>query len=320
MNGSRLIDLHHHFLPKEYVEALRKRGVDTIGGLPTPNWSREAALEFMDDRNIAAAVASLSDPGVFFGDEGEARELARMCNEAGADLLRSEPSRFAVLATLPLPDVEASLKELAYALDTLRLDGVCLLSNVGGYYLGDPAFEPLMAELDRRSCHVFVHPAAPPVRPELPYPNFLYEYTFDTTRAAVHLLYSGTLARYPQISFQLSHGGGVLPYLAWRVARGARVSTKFAEAVPEGPKAYIGDLYYDVALTANAAALASLLEVTDIEHLVFGSDWPFAAGLYTRPGDPAPGLQRFDPQDRVQIDRTNALTLFPRFAGEQAYA
>src|SRR5262245_47259069 len=152
------IDTHNHAMLPDYVTALGKIGVTDAGGVPFPHWDAQSDLALMDRHGIAAAVLSVSAPGVFFDDVGLARRLARACNEALAETWRAHPARFGALAALPLPDVEAALAELAYALDVLKLDGVCLLTNVGGRYLGDPLFDPLMAELDRRRVTVFAHP------------------------------------------------------------------------------------------------------------------------------------------------------------------
>lgn len=206
-SGAYRIDLHAHFLPPEYRASLLSHGYFTIGGYPTPDWSPEAALDFMDRYGIAAQALSISDPGVSFLRGAEARDMARYCNTYAAGLFKSHPTRFGGFAVLPMPDVAASIAELEYALTVLKLDGVVLLSSYDGVYLGDPRFEPLMAALDRHNAYVFVHPASVSrdSKPELPLPDFLYEFTFDTTRAATMLMYTGTMRRYPRIRFQLAH-------------------------------------------------------------------------------------------------------------------
>src|SRR5262245_3073409 len=203
------IDTHHHAMFPDYVTALGKIGVTAGGGVPFPHWDARTDLALMDRHGIAAAVLSVSAPGVFFDDIGLARRLSRTCNEALAQTVQAHPARFGALAVLPLPDVEAAVTELAFALDELKLDGVCLLTNVGGRYLGDPLFDPLMAELNRRHVTVFVHPHEPPAGPQarLRLLPALAEYLFDTTRAAANLMLSGCLERYANVSFILSHGG-----------------------------------------------------------------------------------------------------------------
>src|SRR5262249_20890329 len=216
------VDTHHHAMLPEYVTALGRIGVTDAGGVPLPHWDAQSDLALMDRHGIAAAVLSVSAPGVFFDDIGLARRLARQCNEVLAQTVRAHPARFGALAALPLPDVEAALSELAHALDVLKLDGVCLLTNVGGRYLGDPLLDPLMAERTGRQVPVSVHPHEPPASPQARFsiPPAFVDYLLDITRAAANLMLSGCLERYPNVSYILSHGGGAVPAHAWRLALG----------------------------------------------------------------------------------------------------
>ena len=186
------VDVHHHILPPAYVEALRRVGADRSGGAPLPGWNVEQALAMLDAHDVDAAVLSISEPGIHFGDPAFTRDLARHCNDILAGLRADRPARFAALAVLPLPDIDAALQELDRALGELRLDGVTLLANVGGRYLGHPDFNPVFDELNRRGAAVFVHPSTPPgaelAQPQLP--PFLIDFTFDTTRAAANLILS----------------------------------------------------------------------------------------------------------------------------------
>jgi 6-methylsalicylate decarboxylase len=170
------IDVHHHIVPPEYVQALAGIGVTNSIGAAFPQWDADTTLEVMDRNGIQSAITSISCPGVFFGDKGFAVMLARLCNEISARLITDYPGRFGAFATLPLPDTDAALKELEYAIETLKLDGVVLLTNYTGTYLGDPAFEVLFQELNRRRTPVFVHPADPPGGNALGghVPNFLF--------------------------------------------------------------------------------------------------------------------------------------------------
>lgn len=295
----------------------------TIGGYPTPDWSPTAALDFQDRYGIAAQVLSVSDPGVEFLDAADAVAMARYCNEYAAGLFRSHPGRFGGLAVLPMHNVADAIVELTHALDVLHLDGVVLLSAYRGVYLGDPRFEPLMYELNRRSAYVFVHPASIPAtaKPGLPLPDFLMEFTFDTTRAAALLMASGTRDRYPNIRFQLAHAGGTLPYLADRIGVVSR--TAAGTLVPDGVPApsLLGidrltrGFYYDTALSAATAPMSAVRAITGLDHIVFGSDWPFSALTLSGAGDPQPGLSAvFTDEQRVAIERDNALRELPRLA------
>jgi predicted TIM-barrel fold metal-dependent hydrolase len=294
-------------VPDEYRAVVESR---SLSPLPLPPWSREITEEFMDDYAIDAAVMSLAPPGVWFGDAGLAAELARAVNEATAALVKEAPQRFAGLAVLPLPDVDAALEELTHALDVLGLDGVALLSNVDGIYPGDERLEPVWTELDHRGVYVFLHPAAPTAAPPLPdHPIWLYEFPFDTTRALVNLVYSGTLERANGLRLQVGHLGGTAPFLAHRIASLAAREPEKAGAAPSGALAALGRCWYDTGLSNHATAIEASAAVIPIERIVFGTDWPYAA--LPPSGDPAPELEAFGDQ-RALIDSANAAALVPR--------
>jgi predicted TIM-barrel fold metal-dependent hydrolase len=307
------IDAHVHILPPDYRAELERRSLLPPG---IPPWSPELVDGLMARHDIDAAVLSLAPPGVFFGDQGLADELARLVNEHTAEFVAAAPERFGGLAVLPLPDVDAALAELRHALDVLRLDGVALLSNLGGAYLGDPAWDPLFDELDRRGAYVFLHPTMPPHPLPLPqHPVWLYEFPFDTTRAVVNLIYSGTLERCPRMRLQVAHLGGTAPFLAHRIASLAAREPERASRAPAGALAQLRRLYYDTGLSNNAVALAATLEVADIGQVVFGTDWPYADLPPT--GDPAPGLANLADADRARIDAANIAALVPRLATQE---
>ena len=267
----------------------------------------------MDRHGIATAMLSVSAPGVFFGDRGLARELARACNEFLAELARSHPGRFGAFAVLPLPDVDAALEELAYALDTLRLDGVSLTSSVDRRYMGDPAFDDLFDELNRRGSVVFMHPHTPEenVVPGLDLPSSLIEFVFETTRAVGKLLFSGTMERCPDVRLVLPHAGGTVPYIALRLCLG-QFWPGLQEQVPQGVIAYLKRLYYDTALAAAPYALRSLDELVDVSHILFGSDYPFAPELATIATiGGLDGYYATRPDDLDAVFRGNARALFP---------
>ncbi|WP_407146682.1 amidohydrolase family protein [Bradyrhizobium sp. ORS 86] len=350
-----LIDIHHHIVPEPYANALSRKGVTKALGVPLPKWTLEAALDVMDKNEINTSIISLSAPGVYFAGLDAplpfACELARHTNDVFAELVAAHPSRFAALATLPLPDVDAALRELAYALDQLKLDGTVLFSNYDGYYLGDPRFDALHAELNRRKAVVFVHPASPPGldQSHLGLPEAMLDVCFDTTRTAYSLIVGGVMKRYPDIRFILAHAGGTVPYLAGRVSMtatllanargiGAAVGNaagllsrilpglkgsmpdlltyyiNFKENVlPEGPEHFLKRFYYDTALSASPHVFASLLTVVDSSRILFGSDYVFA----TREAVPLTirGVRdhtAFTLAEIAAITRDNAVRLFPR--------
>lgn len=315
VSGSGRIDVHHHILPPDYVTALKRIGITESGGVPFPDWNPQTSLNVMDQNEIAAAITSISSPGVYFGDISFSRDLARRCNEFSARLVSDYPQRFGSLAVLPLPDVDAALKELEYAIDTLKLDGIVLLTNVGGHYLGDPEFDELFSELNRRKAVVFIHPTDPPGEnlPKLKVPSSLVEFVFDTTRAVVNLIHSGTIERYPNIRFIVAHAGGTAPYLAWRISLFEFKPGMYQQDPQEIIHSSLKCLYYDIALSASPHALSSLKQLADPSHILFGSDYPFAPEILT--AWTIEGLRNyaaFDEKARLQIERENALKLFPK--------
>lgn len=320
------IDIHHHIVPSFYVSILESIGVTGCPGFPFPKWTPQRALDVMNRHGIATAITSISTPGVYFQDPFFSRDLARRCNEYAARLAGDHPDRFGAFASLPLPDVEGALQELEYAIDTLGLDGVVLLSNVEGHYLGDPKYKELFAELDRQRTTVFIHPNDPPGDRKLVHLYPITEWCLDTTRAVVNLMYSGTLQRYPNIRFILSHAGGTVPFLAWRIALGRY---KEANNIAYDKAMYdftmgnknlqksiniLKQLYYDTTSSTTPYALRSLQELVDPSHILFGSDYVWAPSLVI------PALIRglkshdgFDEQALSAVERESALELFPRF-------
>src|SRR5262245_34397021 len=220
MNEPHRIDVHHHVFPPGYVDAVTRHGIHDSGGIAYPKWSVEDDLAFMDRCGIATAITSVSAPGVTVSDREASKALARNVNEYQARLVADHPTRFGAFASLPLNHMDDALDELAYALDTLRMDGVVLLSSVGDLYLGDPRLEPVFAELNRRRAVLFVHPNVPATSRglDLAVPHAAVEFVFDTTRAVANLVYTGTLDRNPDVRIILSHAGGAIPYLAGRLA------------------------------------------------------------------------------------------------------
>ena len=310
------IDVHHHIIPSVYLEAMRRVGIaDPIPGVDYPDWDVQTTLAVMDRQGIATAIVSISDPGVYFGNVALARDLARQINEFSARLVADHPQRFGAFAVLPLPDVNAALRELAYALDTLKLDGIGLLTNYRGTYLGDAALDALFAELNRRQVVAFIHPSTPPStdQPTFGLPPSLYEFTFDTTRMVANLLYSGTLDRYPNLRLILSHAGGTVPYLTKRLTFGPTIGSYLKARAPQNLIASLRQLYYDVAMSASPYALPSLQALVDPSHILFGSDYPFMPEPAV--ADNVAGLaeyEGFDQQAQWMIERENALALFPR--------
>jgi predicted TIM-barrel fold metal-dependent hydrolase len=305
----RRIDVHHHLAPPRWItEVVLGRNT---GQRPLADWTPQRSIEDMDRGGVATAITSISEPSVWFGDNEAARRLARECNEYGARLMADHPGRFGLFAILPLPDVEGSLEEIAYALDTLKADGICLMTSYRSKYLGDPAFAPVMDELNHRKAVVFTHPVRPDccrnLVPDVAEP--VIELGTDTTRTIASLLFSGTVTRCPDIKFIWSHGGGTVPFLTMRFVAWANARKDLAARLPNGPVAELKTFHYDTAQAANPYALASLTRLVAPSQIVFGTDFPFVTAAAT-----AQGLKDFgfSDVDLAAIERGNALVLMPR--------
>jgi predicted TIM-barrel fold metal-dependent hydrolase len=299
------IDTHHHFtVPKLLVESAAK-GVTQAG---LQDWTPQKSLDQMDKGGVATSIISISDPGVWFGDNAAARALARECNEYAAKLIKDYPGRFGLFATLPLPDVDGALLELEYAFDTLKADGACVLSSYGGKYLGNPAFAPLMEELNRRKAVVFCHPYCAACGTETVLSdgqNRGVEFVFDTTRTIVSLLSNGTVARCPDIRFIWSHGGGTVPYITSRL-------NGVAQNLPKGLIYELQKFYYDTAQAFNPYTLPSFKKLVPPSHILFGTDFPLGGGSGAAVSKGLIENGGFSESELRGIDRDNALELLPR--------
>ena len=311
--GAGKIDVHFHLIPDFYREAVYAAGKGPAIGR-YPDWSPALALDIMDRHGIAVALTSVAQPGVQFLDKPAALKLARQCNDYAADLNQQWPQRFGAFGLVPMHDIEAALAEARYCLEELKFEGICLFASYGEKFLGDPFYEPLLAYLDTRRAPVFIHPVLHPtsLTLDLPWPGFMVEYVFDTTRAAVNLLFSGTLERLPHIPFILPHAGGTLPYLAWRLSVSPMIDKRLRPMSRDEVMQGLAHFWYDDALSCGPAAMGALKAVAAPERIVFGSDWPFANESVV-----AEEIKDFVSPDlltdaeRRRIARDNALALFP---------
>jgi predicted TIM-barrel fold metal-dependent hydrolase len=307
MVAPRRIDIHHHIVSPGFVDELR-----SLLQPPTLNWSPERSIEDMDRAGVATAITSVTTPGVWIGDNEQGRRLARDSNDYAARLAADYRGRFGMFVAVPLPHIEASLREIEYGLDVLEADGISLFTSYRDKWLGDPAFEPVMEELNRRRAVVFVHPEAPLCcRGLLPgVHEHVLEYGFDTTRAITRILFSGTALRYRDIRWIFCHGGGTTPFLAERLVRAPGTNKSLAWCVPDGVMAELQRFHYDVAQIAHPMALAALTRLVPISQILWGTDFPFRFGTeYVK------GLSEFgfSADDLHQIERENALRLLPRW-------
>jgi predicted TIM-barrel fold metal-dependent hydrolase len=316
---TRRIDVHNHFFNSRYLQEMDLAGIlGDIDGFPLPAFSPETTIEVMDRYNITSAMLSVSSPGTVFAKAAVAVELARAMNEECAALITQYTGRFGGFAIVPLPDIDASLKEIAYTLDVLKLDGVGLLTNYSGRYLSDIEFLPVFEELNRRKAVVFIHPTQPPgfgpLSQGLPAP--MLEYPFDTTRMVAGLIKNGILRRFEDIKIIICHGGGVIPYLTQRMTP---LLAMFSQIEPHldvaEVTAQLKSLYYDLTATASAGTIAALKLFVPDDHLLYGTDFPFM------PEMSIPLQEKFLTSDnffsesaRQQFFETTPLALFPQLA------
>jgi predicted TIM-barrel fold metal-dependent hydrolase len=305
--GAR-IDVHHHFIPSFHVEAMMASGRRT--GAPPPNWSPSLSLEEMDRSGIATAILSIVQPGTWYGDNvEESRSLTHRLNEYGATMVRDYRGRFGLFACIAPPDVQGSLKEIEFAFDVIKADGIGLLTSYQDKYLGESSFAPVYEELNRRNAVVYVHPTAPnccrALVPGIP-PSSI-EYATDTTRTIAHLVFSGTAARYPHISWIFSHSGGTLPFLLGRFVRLAQ--ERRPAHLPDGPLPAFRKFHYELAQGNTPGQIAALLRMVPVSQLLYGTDYPFRDGAEVNRGIADWGFSGIELQ---AIERENALGLLPR--------
>jgi predicted TIM-barrel fold metal-dependent hydrolase len=320
MPGQR-IDVHTHGVSDEAIGMIAGRGFRPTGGYKiSVRWTPDAALAYMDRHDIAAQLMSM--PVSFAGSDDDpdfGTRLARTINEGHAELIAKHPDRFGAFATLPADGPDEALAEIAHALDELRLDGVVLTSNMAGRYLGDPSLEAVLAELARRQVPVFVHPEDCPHIDVLGFgrPSSIVEFPFDTARTITNALYTGVFQRHPSLRLILAHCGGALPTLGWRIGEHTVMGRgpQDADIDPAHVAEVLRGLYYETALAGSRNSLLPTLEVTDADHILFGTDWPAAPEpTVVRNIANLTGFDGFTQDELRGIERDNALRLFPRFA------
>jgi predicted TIM-barrel fold metal-dependent hydrolase len=302
------IDVHHHFIPQFHVDSMMAPG--RRAGAPPPKWSPALSLEDMDKSGIATSILSIAQPGIWYGNNvEESRNLARQLNEYGAKIGKDHPGRFGLFAVIAPPDVEGSLREIEYAFDTLKADGIGLLTSYQDKYLGDPSFAPVYEELNRRKAVIYVHPTTPDccrgLVPGIP-PGSI-EYATDSTRTIAHLVFSGTAMKFPDIRWIFSHSGGTLPFLSGRFVRLAE--ERKPANMPNGPLPEFRKFHYELAQGNTPGQIAALLKMVPISQVMYGTDFPFRDGAEVNQGIAAWG---FGADDLRAIERENAFKLLPR--------
>jgi predicted TIM-barrel fold metal-dependent hydrolase len=341
----RRIDVHHHFTPPAYLDFTRKYnmagGTQRRGGQGKAQakvgartsafagWTLSEDLDDMDRNGTATALLSLTLPGLWFGKTDDVRKVARDSNEYAAKLRSDHPGRFGNFAAIYPPDTDGALKEIEYALDTLKAEGIGLYSNYQTIWLGDDSLNPIWEELNRRKAVVYVHPIEAKCCTNL-VPNVtdtVIEYGADTTRTIASLIFSGSTTRFPDIQWIWSHGGGMMPYVIERFLSGQvaeivpGISTKGQGSnppakVPKGVLFELRKMYYDTAQCSNPVAMRALREVAGVSQIVFGTDY-----WYRTAGETGKGLTTnkvFNAQELRAINRGNVERIIPRYKGKAA--
>jgi predicted TIM-barrel fold metal-dependent hydrolase len=309
MAAPHRIDVHHHVTPPSLKTEKMRAGA---GGGPTYAWTLEKTLEDMEKGDVRGVVISMPYPIDIWPNPKDTRGITREWNDYAAGLVRDHPGRFGQFTMLPILDIEGSLCEIEYSYDVLKADGINLMTSIGDKWLGDPYYDPIFAELDRRKAVVYTHPAVPNctagVLPEIR--DAVIEFGTDTTRAITRLMFSGAAHRYPNIRWIWSHAGGTAPFLTERLVRFAQNENGMKERVPEGVLTYLKRFYYDTAQAAHPWALASLMRLVAITQVVFGTDFPWRTAAET-----ARQLKEygFSADELRAIDNGNIERLLPRW-------
>ncbi|HKT19757.1 MAG TPA: amidohydrolase family protein [Stellaceae bacterium] len=301
------IDVHHHIAPAAY---LRESGEGVGRALKT--WSLAKSIEDLEEGGIATAILSVTQLSKHINNDAQRRSLARACNDEAARIVADHPGRFGMFAVLPLPDIEGSLKEIEYGLDRLKADGVGMYTCYHDKWLGDPLFDPVFAELDRRKAVIYVHPSIPDCcRNLVPgVADAAIEFGTDTTRAITRMVFSGASRRFPNLRIIWSHAGGTMPYLIERFVRMAQ-QREFAKLLPQGFMPEARRFFYDTAQVANHTTLACAREVVPNRHFVFGSDFPYRTSREHVEGLETCGV--FNSAELDAIARGTVARLLPRY-------
>jgi predicted TIM-barrel fold metal-dependent hydrolase len=313
-----LIDMHLHLIPQFYRDAVYEAGTGPAVGR-YPDWTPQLALDLMDRHGIALAITSIAQPGVGFLPAGKAASFARRCNDDAAKLIAQHPEQFGCFGLVPMHDMDAAIAEARYCLETLHFEGISLFASYGDKFLGDAAFDPLMHYLDTAGTVVHVHPSLHPSSRSLalPWPGFMIEYVFDTTRAAVNLLFSGALERFAAIRFILWHAGGTLSSIAWRLSVAPMIDARLEQRTREEIFAGLKTFWYDNALASGPLPMDALSRIAAPERIVFGSDWPFCNDrVVTEEVADFTARDFLAPDAIARIGHQNALKLLPRRAGQ----
>lgn len=315
--AQQVIDTHSHMIPQSYLDCLTKHDALLDEDFPIPHWDIDEHLRFMDEAGIACSILTLPAPQPWFGDSEESARLIRQVNEEMAAVKAEHKGRFLFCAALPLPDVDAAIREAIYALDTLHADGVKLASNSRGLYLGDPALDPLMEVLNERGAVIITHPHKPTSNNETltsVVPLASYEYLAETTRAILNMVGHNVMVRYPRLKVVVPHCGSFLPLAVPRMQSLMPVMNGVGYLQGVDIKQNLQALYYDLAGAASPETIRELLTITSPSHLLYGTDYPYvkAPVLVKNLSSLKANLADFVPEEVDDVLYKNATKLFER--------
>lgn len=313
--AQQAIDVHSHMIPQSYLDYLSENHALLDEDFPIPSWNLDEHLKFMDDAGITCSILTLPAPQPWFGDKVESARIIRQMNEEMAAVKAQHEGRFLFCAALPLPDVDAAIREAVYALDTLHADGVKLASNSRGLYLGDPALDPLMEVLNERGAVIITHPHKPATNNETltsVVPLASYEYLAETSRAILNMVGHNVMVRYPRLKVVVPHCGSFLPLAIPRMQSLMPVMNGVGYLQGVDIAKNLEALYYDLAGAATPETIRELLTITSPSHLLYGTDYPYVKApiLVRNLSALKNNLQDIVPQDVDQVLRENAVKLF----------
>lgn len=264
------IDMHSHYFPDKYYHLLNKYDITHPDNVFVPKWNLKDHLSKMEKANIIYTALSITSPFFNFVDSSELAQAVRECNEEGSKIAEENPDKIGILASLPLPDIQASIDEIEYCTKKLNVKGFALPTHASGVYMGNPALDPVMKALDDVGALVTLHPTSPAlvienVNETLPIP--LFEFYVDTTRAMLNMVYRKVFDKFPNIRFVMPHGGGCFTTMVERLSSGAGAALDI--------RGNMKKMYFDLAGSPLPIHLPMLLEIVGAEKLVYGVDFPY---------------------------------------------
>jgi 6-methylsalicylate decarboxylase len=322
------VDVHAHCYPPDYVKELDKLGIGGEGGVgvEVPVWkSAEERIAQMDDLGVGIQILNLSAPNVYFADRALSKAMARSTNDFLAEIVRERPDRFHAAGSVPLGNLDDALEELARLAEELELAGVMLGTNIAGRPLSDDFFLPFFEEVDRRKMPVVLHPIRSAIEDLMPKEDVSLGlptsvgFLFETTRTMAQMTYKGTFERFPHLTFVLPHSGGAIPFLAprWDIFYRSRPDGHPLRALPHPPSHYLRRHYYDTALSYAHSSLRCTLELAGVDHLVFGTDFPYTNDFRAKETIKSIGeYADFGEEEREKVFFGNAARVFPTLSAK----